>query len=535
MKKVKLKELEDNKVNKLKQYKLDKDSINEFKSKIKNVSIDESNKLAKELTDLIFKEDFNDDYEKVIELIISGANIEKCLYDDCLFYVCLGKKYLKTLFVLLRSGININLPDIQRVTPLMLCAQLGNKEILELLILMGADVNIKNNVGENALSFALKNNYKECADILINAQVHLNCRNINNDSLIDTGESALILVLQDKSIYPVKEENLIADELIKEAENKLNNINSQSSINSLSKIEISLLTREQIEGKNKLKILEKYGIKAAVTDFAVVLGCNLSHLLATFKDTDKEYYRIGRWLTKSLGEFNDKNRVGVVSAYGLMCDSELRLRNMGIRPILPYSFIQKNISNEKLNNYGIKEVEYGEYPQTIIDEKKSQELERLYNKLNLKATGKNYTTDSLELDNKMSFRPRTYTEYEYMGSKYIRVNVYWYCDILANDRRISVGEVCWFKVEPITWLVDEESNIALSKKILVSGVQFSNSNYYDGVFENTFMYQYLNEIFAKDIIPSKNYDVEIEKVVKSDSGKVLINKSIDNLFRRNGN
>ena len=323
--------------------------------------------------------------------------------------------------------------------------------------------------------------------------------------------------------------------MIKEAENKLNNINSQSSINSLSKIEISLLTREQIEGKNKLKILEKYGIKAAVTDFAVVLGCNLSHLLATFKDTDKEYYRIGRWLTKSLGEFNDKNRVGVVSAYGLMCDSELRLRNIGIRPILSYSFIQKNISNEKLNNYGIKEVEYGEYPQTIIDEKKSQELERLYNKLNLKATGKNYTTDSVELDNKMSFRPRTYTEYEYMGSKYIRVNVYWYCDILANDRRISVGEVCWFKVEPITWLVDEESNIALSKKILVSGVQFSNSNYYDGVFENTFMYQYLNEIFAKDIIPSKNYDVEIEKVVKADSGKVLINKSIDNLFRRYGN
>lgn len=69
----------------------------------------------------------------------------------------------------------------------------------------------------------------------------------------------------------------------------------------------------------------------------------------------------------------------------------------------------------------------------------------------------------------------------------------------------------------------------------MSGVQFSNSNYYDGVFENTFMYKYLNEIFVKDIIPSKNYDVEIEKVVKADSGKVLINKSVDNLFRKNGN
>ena len=61
MKKLKLKELENNK-NKLKQYKLDKNSISEFKNKIKQVSALESEKLAIDLSALIKSDNFNDDY-----------------------------------------------------------------------------------------------------------------------------------------------------------------------------------------------------------------------------------------------------------------------------------------------------------------------------------------------------------------------------------------------------------------------------------------------------------------------------------------
>ena len=88
--------------------------------------------------------------------------------------------HIQTFILLLRAGVNIDLVDNKGLTPLMKCAEVGNKEILELLILMGADINIKNEVGNSALSIAIKNNHKECANILINAQAHLNCTNISN-------------------------------------------------------------------------------------------------------------------------------------------------------------------------------------------------------------------------------------------------------------------------------------------------------------------------------------------------------------------
>ena len=63
--------LEQQRVDKLKEYGLDSDSINEFKSKIKIVSEEESTKLGAELFDLINSKNFKDetDYEKVIELV----------------------------------------------------------------------------------------------------------------------------------------------------------------------------------------------------------------------------------------------------------------------------------------------------------------------------------------------------------------------------------------------------------------------------------------------------------------------------------
>lgn len=58
------------------------------------------------------------------------------------------------------------------------------------------------------------------------------------------------------------------------------------------------------------------------------------------------------------------------------------------------------------------------------------------------------------------------------------------------------------EVKPITWMVDEKANIALSKKIIFSGVQFDNKRNYTGDFENTDIYNFMVKYFSKDIIPS---------------------------------
>ena len=55
------------------------------------------------------------------------------------------------------------------------------------------------------------------------------------------------------------------------------------------------------------------------------------------------------------------------------------------------------------DKFDIKEVEYGEYPQTIVDETLSKKLEECYNEdvpfeIDLVRTGKVYTTDSVNYD-----------------------------------------------------------------------------------------------------------------------------------------
>ena len=198
----------------------------------------------------------------------------------------------------------------------------------------------------------------------------------------------------------------------------------------------------------------------------------------------------------------------VVNKNGNRNWNNVNKRNGGARPALPYSSIQSISSNGVRGASGIKEILYGEYPQTIVDENYSRELERAYNNASLRTTGKNYTTDSVRYrDTDTSFRARVHTEYEYNGSKYIRFVGNSNCDgeVLSDGRTIQSGNAYWVRVEPIIWLVDEKANIALCKKIIFSGVQFNNRSDYQGDFEKTDIGRFTNTIFAKEIITDRVY------------------------------
>ena len=58
-------------------------------------------------------------------------------------------------------------------------------------------------------------------------------------------------------------------------------------------------------------------------------------------------------------------------------------------------------------------------------------------------------------------------------------------------------------------MIDEKENIALAKKALFSGVQFKNTNDYDGNFNNTDIKEFMNKYFSKDIVPSNIKEKEI--------------------------
>ena len=80
-----------------------------------------------------------------------------------------GQKEVAEL--LIANGADVNAKGTVRtkvggVTPLHIAADKGHKEIAELLIAAGADVNAKDKGGESPLDWAIEDNQSETADLL---------------------------------------------------------------------------------------------------------------------------------------------------------------------------------------------------------------------------------------------------------------------------------------------------------------------------------------------------------------------------------
>ena len=270
----------------------------------------------------------------------------------------------------------------------------------------------------------------------------------------------------------------------------------------------TFLTDEQIFGNNKLDIIKHYGTKCTITDFSILLGGSVSLDYYTRGGNTKKD-RTGWWWTKT----PYANAACFVDQDGNSYQNNVDMRSGGARPALPYSSIQRFSSNEVRVAHKINEIKYGEYPQTIVDEDYSLELETAfanmpYSNNEMKATGRIYTTDSVSYqDFDTSFKARAHTEYEYKGSKYIRFVGDSNCDgeFLSDGRKIQSERVYWVNVEPITWIVDEKADIALCKKIIFSGVQFDDVRNYKGDFKKTNIYRFMNTYLAKEIIPDRVY------------------------------
>ena len=278
-------------------------------------------------------------------------------------------------------------------------------------------------------------------------------------------------------------------------------------------VDFTFLTKEQCFGNDKLDILKKRGIQAAITDFSILLGAFVSNYHI---DNDSSLEgRIGWYWTKSDNGIND---ACVVDIFGRnYCN--VTFRNGGARLALPFSSISSiptNGESGKRARDGILEVEYGYYPQKAVAKDMQERLERAYKNRTISRTKNSYTTDSVTYDNFYTsfhnddtlFQPQVHQEYEYNGKRYVRVeaNSNFICGKfqLSNGESYRDGDNVWVEVQPVKWLVDERAKVMITDKVIFSGVQFNRTRDYhtkdfDKTFIKTFMDRYLSRELEQSI------------------------------------
>lgn len=270
-------------------------------------------------------------------------------------------------------------------------------------------------------------------------------------------------------------------------------------------VRFTLLSEEQVFGRKTIDVIRKIGPQCEASDLALLSECycasNKAHVWSTLSSLEKDERDFG----------NYKRGVSTVSSKGTLFVQRANIEH-AVRPIMSYSDISDISDSVVRGENGILEVEYGEYPQYAASPSLGKMFDRELSNGKLKTTGKTY---------QLEIGPKPVEEFEYDGKKYVRFIYSRRSDkVLSNGQKVGPQpfgmdykyEYVWLEVLPIKWYVDEKSKLLISKTVLSSGVRFKrNSMEYDGDFEDTQMYMFLNGYFARDIIPSTVHEIKQEK------------------------
>ena len=272
--------------------------------------------------------------------------------------------------------------------------------------------------------------------------------------------------------------------------------------------DFTFLSVDNIAGIKKFKILENYGVKAQTTDYAILLGA------------DVDGNRNGKWWTST--EYG--GNVKIIDENGFEDFTSAANKKIGSRPAILYSSIfldtKSDVDGKDFVTRHIAEVEFGEFPQTAVSTELNNILEEEYKNSKLEYAYKTYTSSYSKDRTTSEIVKEKNQEYKYKGKRYVRVIASKESNgkKMSNGVAVKAGDPYWIQIEPITWIADRNENIAISKNILVSGMEFNLSKIYRGDFEETSINEYFDKDFAIEILNSKvrenvEYDIKIQMVV----------------------
>ena len=126
--------------------------------------------------------------------------------------------------------------------------------------------------------------------------------------------------------------------------------------------------------------------------------------------------------------------------------------NIGIRAVTEYENIKDICNNVNIIDDRFIEVEYGEYPQELVEYENQTQLD--YDLLNgkLMDTGKTYVAN--------------------VGTYSQTTNLK---EVIDKDGNKYVNKLnTWYKVNPVKWVVDLHTNTAVSKNIISGGISWGD-------------------------------------------------------------
>lgn len=201
---------------------------------------------------------------------------------------------------------------------------------------------------------------------------------------------------------------------------------------------------------NRLKIFDKVGLESSYTDFAYALGGQLVY--------DDNRRLVSMYQLKS-----DLNIEGIQAVVGdhIMGYSKKSFIYSGIRVTSKLQKADEN--NVQTDDNGIPFIYKGEYPQTVAskDEKWVVINTKFYD-------GFKWVVPKLTEKDYKGYAKEYILENDRFVELYL-TNFYG-SRLLSNGTEISRNTKAYFKVEPIKWLVDEETGLLVSEKIISSSM-----------------------------------------------------------------
>ncbi len=133
----------------------------------------------------------NDDLNEVKRLFALNPVIINELdreHDTAILKACRDCKAINVVAFLLKSGANINdreYRDLIDQTPLIIAAFNGCTDIVRMLLIAGANIEHKNDQGENALISAVQEGHIDTVKLLLDAGADVNQSNTDGETALD--------------------------------------------------------------------------------------------------------------------------------------------------------------------------------------------------------------------------------------------------------------------------------------------------------------------------------------------------------------